>query len=119
MAPEGTAPQASHPSQRVPLNVYQTNGALVVVAPLPGVMADDIEVRVEGRTLEIAAGMRTAAEKRDYQLHEWHYGPYHRTLEIDEGFGADVRASFGNGQLAIRVGKGEPVSGAVVIHPDT
>ena len=34
---------ASHP-QSVPVNVYETDGALVVVAPLPGVMADDIEI---------------------------------------------------------------------------
>src|SRR2546423_13072706 len=97
---------ATHP-QTVPVNLYETDEALVAVAPLPGVMADDIEIAVEPGRLTITAAMRTAAPK-DYLRHEWHYGPYHREVEIPEDFGAQVTASFGNGQLAIQLGPGAP-----------
>ena len=97
---------ATHP-QTVPVNLYETDEALVAVAPLPGVMADDIDIAVEPGRLSITAAMRTAAPK-DYLRHEWHYGPYHRDVEIPEDFGAQVTASFGNGQLAIQLGRGTP-----------
>ena len=105
---------ATHP-QTVPVNLYETDEALVAVAPLPGVMADDIEITVVPERLRIAAAMRTAAPK-DYLRHEWHYGPYERDVEIPEGFGAQVTATFGNGQLAIQLGRGTP-DGRVVAKP--
>jgi len=105
---------ATHP-QTVPVNLYETEEALVAVAPLPGVMADDIEIAVEQGRLTITAAMRTAAPK-DYLRHEWHYGPYEREVEIPEDFGAQIAASFGNGQLAIQLGRGTP-DGRVVAKP--
>lgn len=106
---------ATHP-QTVPVNLYETDEALVAVAPLPGVMADDIEIVAERGRLTITAAMRTAAPK-DYLRHEWHYGPYYREVEIPDGYGAQVAASFGNGQLAIQLGLGDP-DGQVVAKPN-
>lgn len=94
-------------TQQVPVNVYETTGALVILAPLPGVMADDVTIDVEPGRVHIQAAMRTAAPK-DYLIHEWHYGPYERTVEIPEGFGREITATFGNGQLAISLARGEP-----------
>jgi HSP20 family protein len=91
----------------VPVNVYEADGAVVVVAPLPGVMAGDVTLEVEPGRLTIRAAMRSAAPK-DYLLHEWHYGPFERTLDIPAGFGAEVKTSFGNGQLAVSLCRGEP-----------
>ena len=88
--------------QTVPVNMYEAEGAVVVVAPFPGVMEDDVHVTVDGRSLTIRAEMRTAAPK-EYLLHEWHYGPWERTVELPDGFGPDTEMSFGNGQLAVRV----------------
>lgn len=92
--------------QQVPVNMYEAERAVVVVAPLPGVLADDVTVTVDGRLLTIAADLRTKAPK-DYLLHEWHYGPYERTVELPEGFGGTAEATFANGQLALRVERGE------------
>ena len=86
--------------------MYETDGAVVVVAPFPGVMEDDVRVSIDGRSLTLRAEMRTAAPK-DYLLHEWHYGPWERTVEIPEGFGSTFETSFGNGQLAVRVLRAE------------
>ena len=93
-------------AQQLPVNMYEASDAVVVVAPMPAVMPDDIHVALDGRTLTISADCRTEAAK-DYLLHEWHYGPYERTLELPEGYGAGGEGSFGNGQLAVRVLRGE------------
>ena len=104
-------------TMRVPVNVYESGTALVIVAPLPGVMPDDVSVTVEPGRVTIAADMRSPAPK-DYILHEWHYGPFERTLDVPEGFGADAKASFGNGQLAVSLGRGEPAGdGPLVLVP--
>jgi HSP20 family protein len=102
---EGHAGETGGETLRVPVNVYETEEALVVIAPLPGVMSDDINVTVEGGELRITASMRSAAPK-EYLIHEWHYGPYERSVELPEGFGGGGTATFGNGQIAIRLTRG-------------
>ncbi|MDQ4096245.1 MAG: Hsp20 family protein, partial [Actinomycetota bacterium] len=99
-------PRPEYDPQHVPVNMYETSGAMVIVAPLPGVMADDVKVTVGKGHVRIQAAMRTPAEK-DYSLHEWHYGPFERTVDVPEGFGCNAAATFGNGQLAIRLERGE------------
>jgi HSP20 family molecular chaperone IbpA len=94
-------------AQQVPVNMFEASDAVVVVAPMPAVTAADVHVVVDGRSLRISAECRTEAPK-DYLLHEWHYGPYERTVELPDGFGAGAEATFGNGQLAVRVLKGAP-----------
>src|SRR3954451_21977474 len=89
-------------SQRVPVNVYETPGALVVVAPLPAVTADDVTIECKPGTLRFFANLRSAPP-RDYLVHEWEYCGYERDVETPEGYGCDVEATLTNGQLAIRV----------------
>ncbi len=89
----------------LPVNMYESESAVVIVAPLPGVMPDNVEVVLGDGRLTIRASMRSAAPK-DYLLHEWHYGPFERTVQLPEGYGGDATTSFGNGQLAISVHKG-------------
>ncbi len=108
--------QANAFAQGVPVNMYEAEEALVVVAPLPGVMADDVTIEVDRRQLRIIAEARTLAPKR-YLLHEWHYGPYERLVELPEGFEGDCLAHFGNGQLAVHVGRGGTRDTPVVVRP--
>jgi HSP20 family molecular chaperone IbpA len=109
----GTSAAGGKP-QHVPVNVYETEGALVIVAPLPGVMAEDISVVIEGTSATITAAMRTEAQK-DYLVHEWHYGPYERTVEVPAGFGGEAEASFANGHLALRITRGDGSSRRTVV----
>jgi HSP20 family protein len=102
---EGRTGETGGEVMRVPVNVYEAEEALVVVAPLPGVMPDDITVEVDGGQLHIAAAMRSPASK-EYITHEWHYGPFERTLDLPDGFGGGGTATYGNGQLAIRLTRG-------------
>ncbi len=112
---EGHAGETGGETLRVPVNVYESGEALVVIAPLPGVMPDDINVAVEDGELRITAAMRSPAPK-EYLVHEWHYGPYERTLELPEGFGGGGTATFGNGQIAIRLTRGSG-GGPIPVKP--
>ena len=97
--------------QPVPVNMYEATGALVVVAPLPAVTADDVRVEIRPgapATLRFWARVRSAGP-REFLLHEWEYGGYERQLDVPDGFGGGVEATLNNGQLAIRVLRGEPV----------
>jgi HSP20 family molecular chaperone IbpA len=101
--------------QVVPVNVYETTAALVVVAPLPAVTADDVTVEVQPGKLRFHALLRSAGP-RTYLFHEWEYGGYEREIELPDGFGSSIEASLTNGQLVIRVLRGD-LSNSVTIHP--
>jgi HSP20 family protein len=92
-------------AQRIPVNVYRTTESIVVVAPMPGVTPDDIEIVLEGDRVHLHADLRTPADK-DYLLHEWDYGCYDRTVDLPEVVGWPVVASLGNGQLAVSLHRG-------------
>jgi HSP20 family molecular chaperone IbpA len=102
--------------QEVPINMYETTHALVVVAPLPAVMRDDVTIDLRGNLVTIRAEVRSAGV-RDYLVHEWDYGGYLREISIPEGFGAGMEASLANGQLALRLLRGDP-PGSLTIQPD-
>ena len=99
---DGTSGETGGDVLHVPVNMYEADGAVVVIAPLPGVMESNVEVGLDGRTLSIKATMRAPAPK-EYLVHEWHYGPYEREVELPEGFGGQPTISFGNGQLAVSI----------------
>ena len=94
-------------AQTLPLNAYETTDAIVLVAPMPAMQPEDVHVTVESGTVRITADCRTEAPK-DYLLHEWHYGPFERSFELPNDFGfAGGDASLGNGQLAVRILRGD------------
>ena len=102
-------------SQSVPVNVYETTGALVVIAPLPCVQAQDVTVELTPGHLRFWARVRSAGP-REYLVHEWDYGGYERELDLPAGFGSGVEATLANGQLAIRVLRGD-AAGPVSVNP--
>ena len=103
--------------QTVPVNVYETPGALVVVAPLPAVTADQVTIELKPGRVRFWATLRSAGP-RQYLLHEWDYGGYEREIELPEGYGSGVEATLSNGQLALRVLRGEPVE-SLTVTPTT
>jgi HSP20 family molecular chaperone IbpA len=101
--------------QRVPVNVYESSNALVIVAPLPTVTANDVTIELRPGIVRLWASVRSAGP-REYLVNEWSYGGYERSVEIPEGYGRAVEATLTNGQLAVRVLKGEPIE-VLTIHP--
>ena len=103
--------------QKVPVNVYETSGAIVVVAPLPAVRAQDVTVELRATTLRFWAPLRSAGP-RQFLVNEWDYGGYEREIDLPAGYGGGIEARLTNGQLAIRVLKGELTTDRS-IHPST
>ena len=91
--------------QSVPVNVYETKGALVIISPFPAVTAEDVTIELQPGVLRFWASLRSAPP-REYLTHEWEYGGFEREIDVPEGYGGDVEASLANGQLAIRVLRG-------------
>lgn len=116
----GESPGGAQPdrplAQRVPVNAYQTEDEIVLVAPMPGVEADNIDIQVHGTTVRLAASLRGPHhEDRHYLLHEWTYGPYVRVIELPTEVDASrANASHDNGILVVTLPK-LPKSRAVQI----
>lgn len=108
--------QSSLTPTEVLINMYEADGALVLVGAMPGVMADNIEITVERTRVWLRADARTLAPKH-YLRHEWHYGPYERMIDIPDGFEGPPSAHFGNGQLALRIERGGQRDGPVIVLP--
>ena len=94
-------------AQTVPLNIYETENDIVIVAPMPGVEADDVEIEVLDKTVTLRAAMRgPKQERRQYLLHEWTYGPYERTVVLPIAVDSQAaNASHGNGVLVLSLPK--------------
>ena len=92
-------PQAQH----IPINVYETEEDIVLVAPMPGVEAENIDIQVLGRTVTLRASLRGHGQTdRKYLLHEWTYGPYERSITLPVDVDAQhANASHGNGVLVL------------------
>lgn len=103
--------------QNVPINAYETTGAFVILAPFPAVTANDVSIELVGQTLRMWAELRSAGP-RDYAIHEWEFGGYERSVEIPDGYGSGVEAVLSNGQLVVRVLRGDPTN-SLLVHPNS
>ena len=104
----GTGQQSA---QAVPVNIFEGEDFLMVIAPMPGVQEDDLDITVRGNTITLEANERADLKPESgkrYLRHEWRYGPYRRTLELPYAVDADsAEATFHNGVLTVRVQKAE------------
>jgi HSP20 family protein len=93
--------------QRIPVNIYETDEDIVIVAPMPGVEAENVDIEVLGSTVTLSASLRgPGQEDRRYLLHEWTYGPYERTITLPIEIDAQhANASHGNGILVLSLPK--------------
>lgn len=98
------------------VDVYESDGSIVVKAELPGLSRKDIEVKLIDNTLEIT-GEKKSEEKidrRDYLKVERSYGKFSRTLRLPEGLDAEhVTANFVDGVLEINIPR---IEGKRAVH---
>ncbi len=103
----------------IPVNLYDNDRELMVVAPMPGVGPEDISVDVtnENRLTLRAKQHGEGQERIAYLTREWSYGPYERTIELPYEVDA-MRAnlSYGNGVLTISFPRADAtVAGRVLV----
>lgn len=94
-------------AQPVPVNVFETENEVMVVAAMPGIEADNVEITVENDTLTIRGQKRgPGQENHRYLRREWSYGPYERSIELPMQVDLDkANASYGNGIVTIALPK--------------
>jgi HSP20 family molecular chaperone IbpA len=88
-----------------PVDVYENNDEVLLVADVPGVSSEQVDVRVENGTLTLQA--RRADEKDGTALaREYEVVDFARTFRIPAGIDtANISAEAKNGTLVVRLPK--------------
>jgi len=95
-----------------PLDVYETEDALVYAFDLPGVAENKISIEIQDDTLSVSAEReRTVQESGDrFYRFERRHGSFSRAVGLPQGIDdSRVEASYKDGVLEIRVPKPEEV----------
>jgi HSP20 family protein len=94
----------------VPINIFENERELIVVAPMPGVAVEDIAIDVhdDGRLTLRAQQHGPGQERIEYLLREWSYGPFERTIALPRAVdGRSANLAFGNGVLSLTFTKAD------------
>ena len=108
--PSGRREGASGKTFRLPLDAYVTQDEIVVTANMPGVKPEDVEITLEGDTLNIKGVRPGPIENVNYVLQERPSGRFQRTLNINIPVDADkAEAKYEHGLLTLSIPKAEAV----------
>jgi HSP20 family protein len=94
-------------AQNVPIRMWQTEGRIVIAAPLPGVEPDDILVELSGDRVILQGEERGPRQHGlDLVIAEWMIGPYYREIQLSCPVAAELaNATYGNGVLVLNLPK--------------
>ncbi len=102
-------------ANRLPLDVYATPEDLVVVASVPGVEPDDVDITIEGDNLHIKVEYKAPLENVEYIFHERTHGTFERTLTFNVPVQPEkAEAVFDKGILTLTVPKAEEIKPQVI-----
>ena len=90
------------------VDIVEKDNAYEVTADLPGIDEKNIEVNVANGTLTIKGEKQEEKEekKKDYYLHERHFGSFQRSFRVPDGVDADkIDAQFKKGVLTVTMPK--------------
>ncbi len=90
------------------VDIINTEDAFVVLASLPGVKPDDVEITLENQTLSIRGQItdESASEQGEYLYRERKFGRFGRQITFPTRVEAEsAEASFEHGSLRLRVPK--------------
>ena len=93
-----------------PVDIYETEEAIVLKAELPGVESKDVEVRVEDNTLYLKGERKFEKEVKEQNYHrvERSYGSFARSFSLPNSISTDkVKAEFKDGLLTLTMPKRE------------
>lgn len=102
-----TGVTARMPAWEPPVDILETERAILVLIALPGVQPDRIEAAVEGNDLVVAGTRVLPAELRTAIIHrlELPQGRFERRVRLPAGRYSAVRRSEANGCLLITLQK--------------
>ncbi len=100
---------------RLPLDAYTTPEEIVVIASLPGLTPDEVDIVIEDDALTIRGELRAPLENVEYLFRERGYGAISRTLMLNVPVQADkAEAVFENGVLTLTLPKAEETKPKVI-----
>lgn len=104
--------QTSLPALKQPrVDILDLGDTLQIVADMPGVQKEDIEINLTPERVEISAESSTETERKEeeYTYRERGYASYRRVLDLPADVLPDkAEASFKNGVLEMNLPKKEP-----------
>ena len=100
---------------RLPLDAYVTADEIIVLANMPGVKPEEVEITIEGDTLTIRGERPRPLENVDYVMQERPFGKFQRTLNINIPVDANkAEARYENGLLTLVIPKAEAAKPRVI-----
>ncbi|MFZ5916231.1 MAG: Hsp20/alpha crystallin family protein [Chloroflexota bacterium] len=102
-------------TNRLPVDVYSTPEEVVILASVPGVSPDDVDISIEGDNLHIKVTYKEALENVEYIFQERTTGTFERTLTLNVPVQAEkAEAIFENGLLTLTIPKAEEIKPKVI-----
>ncbi|MGZ0657027.1 Hsp20/alpha crystallin family protein [Coraliomargarita sp. W4R72] len=90
------------------IDVQEEEDALFVVAEIPGMSKEDLQVHLDGNWLTISGEKESQQEQKKGQMHysECSYGAFSRTIPLPCGVNSDaVKAKYRHGVLKLKLPK--------------
>jgi HSP20 family protein len=96
------------------IDLVDANGELVLIAELPGMKLEDVDIEVVDNVLTFKGEKRQFEEWKDalYKVAERHYGMFERSFTLPRAVMVDkIHAEFNNGILTVHLPKTEEAKG--------
>ena len=93
-----------------PVDIYETDDALILTAELPGVSKDDVSIEIHQNTLILRGQRKHDAEVKEDNYHrvERAYGTFQRSFTLPTLVDQEhVQATYKDGVLELRLPKSE------------
>jgi HSP20 family protein len=92
-----------------PVEIYETDQDLVILAELPDFEKKDVNISFDGGQLKLSGERKVAeAEDRNYHRNERWYGRFERSFQVPVAFdAANIKAQLQNGILTVTLPKKE------------
>ena len=90
------------------VDIYETENEIVLSAELPGVNEDDVEIKIEDRTLSLRGERKLEKETKEENYHriERSYGSFYRSFTLPNNVDMEkIKAEHDNGILKIMMPK--------------
>ncbi|MDQ3542170.1 MAG: Hsp20/alpha crystallin family protein [Chloroflexota bacterium] len=97
----------------LPIDAFATDEEVVILAAIPGINPDDIEIMIEKNTVTLSGQVQNVAESEETQgatwyVHELSHGSFRRSLTLPmEVNAAKASATFDHGMLRLSLPKAD------------
>jgi HSP20 family protein len=92
------------PSGGFPVNLYQSQGRIMLAAPLPGLEPSNFHISIDGRLVSLKVDLRGPQQENTtkYFQREWATGPYSKIVHLPVWVDATrANATYDNGVLVL------------------